>query len=203
MWEAGGFSSYGYCLGSHILWPCKAPMDICSPLMTSGMYENKQESLLQLPTVFPHQSPLLGNPLPIHLCVAEKEVRLSRRKAGGAIKAGKMENSSQNAFQKRTQHVSEANDTKQRYSGNLYRTQAIKEVDLPLCMNTCPYKSKHVDSRAKKGGDFPSIIVYITSQCLHLFNKGFTEPRKCKRCQKNPIQLAAASWFALIKEDTQ
>lgn len=98
MWEAGGFSSYGYCLGSHILWPCKAPMDICSPLMTSGMYENKQESLLQLPTVFPHQSPLLGNPLPIHLCVAEKEVRLSRRKAGGAIKAGKMENSSQNAF---------------------------------------------------------------------------------------------------------
>lgn len=80
MWEAGGFSSYGYCLGSHILWPCKAHMDICSPLMTSGIYENKQESLLQLPTVFPHQSPLLGNPFPIHLCVAEKEVRLSRKR---------------------------------------------------------------------------------------------------------------------------
>lgn len=130
VWEAGGFSSYGYCLGSHILWPCKAHMDICSPLMTSGTYENKPKSLPQLPTIFPHQSPLLGNPLPIHLHMDEKEVRLSRRKGGGAIKAGKMENKSKNAFQKRTQHVSEANDTKQRYSGNLHRTQAIKEVDL-------------------------------------------------------------------------
>lgn len=174
------FSSYGYCLGSHILWPCKAHMDICSPLMTSGIYVNKREFLLQLPTVFPHQSPLLGNPLPIHLCVAEKEVRLSRRKGRGAIKAGKMENSSQNAFQKRMQHVSEANDTKQQYSGNLYRTQAIKEVDLSLCMNTCLYKSKYVESQGKKKGDCPSIIVYITSQCLHLFNKGFTEPLMCK-----------------------
>lgn len=64
MWEAGGFSSYGYCLGSHILWLCKAHTDICSPLMTSGIYENKQESLLQLPTVFPHQSPFLGTSSP-------------------------------------------------------------------------------------------------------------------------------------------
>lgn len=40
---------------------CKAHIDICSPLMTSGIGEIKHESLVQLSTVFPHQSlPFLG-----------------------------------------------------------------------------------------------------------------------------------------------
>lgn len=162
MWEADGFSSYGYSLGSHILWPCKTHIDICSPLMTSGTCENKHESSLQLSTVFLHQSlPFLGSPSP-SICIGLEKMSGYQEEEGGAIKAGKIESNSKNAFQKRTWHVSEANDTKWWYTGNLYKTQAIKEVDLSLCMYICLYKPKHMDSGTKKCG-FPSILVYSTA----------------------------------------